>query len=167
LLTPGLAQLGPFTIAVGALVGSNISGTATLAEPSGGSTRVDVQLTTAGDHPMHIHEGPCASADPNPWYALHNVENGASGTDVSLTVADLTRAPKSILVHRSAQDIDTVVACADIVVPIVAAGGATAGVSVLPPGGEPQLPLRPVVASLLLAVGSVGLYLRRRTRFGA
>jgi hypothetical protein len=159
--TPAAAQWGPFTLAVAALGGSNLSGTATLAELGDGRTRVEVQLPPdGGDHPMHVHEGPCAQVDPVPWYPLANVQQGASGTAVDLTVADLTRAPKSILVHRSPQDLDTYVACADIVLP-AAAGGAAPGVSVLPPGGEPALPLRPGVAAALFALGSLGLYVRR------
>ena len=168
-VTPVLAQRGPFTLAVAALGGSNLSGEATLADLGDGRTRVEVRLPLAGgDHPMHVHEGPCAEVDPVPWYALANVQHGASGTDVALTVADLTRAPKSILVHRSPQDLGTYVACGDIVLPAVAAPvGAAPGASVLPPGGEPALPLRPVAASVLFALGSLGLYARRRGRLGA
>jgi hypothetical protein len=165
---PVVAQWGPLTLAVAALGGSNLAGTATLADLGEGRTRVEVQLPPdGGDHPMHVHEGPCAEVDPVPWYALANVQQGASGTDVALTVADLTQAPKSILVHRSPQDLDTYVACADIVLPAAAAGGAAPGVAVLPPGGEPALPLRPVAASVLFALGSLGLYVRRRGRLGA
>ena len=166
--TPAVAQWGPFTLAVAALGGSNLAGTATLADLGGGRTRVEVQLPPdGGNHPMHVHEGPCAQVDPVPWYPLANVQQGASGTAVDLTVADLTRAPKSILVHRSPQDLDTYVACADIVLPAVAAGGAAPGVSVLPPGGEPALPLRPLAAAGLFALGSGGLLLRRRGRVRA
>jgi hypothetical protein len=165
-VAPVLAQVGPPALAFEALTGSNLSGTATLTETGGGdagSTRIDVRLSSgSGDHPMHIHEGPCATVDPAPWYALHNVQQGTSGTEVTLTVAELTRAPKSILVHRSAQDIDTWVACADIVIPAVAApAGAAPGPTVLPPGGEPVLPLRPVAAGLLFGLGALGLAVRR------
>jgi hypothetical protein len=164
---PVLAQVGPSMLPFAALTGSNLSGTATLTESAGGgagSTRIDVRLNSgSGDHPMHIHEGPCATVNPAPWYALHNVQQGTSGTDVTLTVAELTRAPKSILVHQSAQDIDTWVACADIVIPAVAApAGAAPGPTVLPPGGEPVLSLRPVAAGLLFALGALGLAVRRR-----
>ena len=165
---PALAQWAPFTLAVAALGGSNLSGSATLAPLEDGRTRIEVQLPAdGGDHPMHVHDGPCAEVDPVPWYALSDVQRGASGTDVTLTVADLTRTRKSILVHRSAQDLDTYVACADIVLPAVAAGGAAAGVSVLPPGGEPELPLRPLAAAGLFALGSVGVLVRRHGRVRA
>jgi hypothetical protein len=165
---PGLAQPGPFALAVAALGGSGLAGTATLADLGGGRTRVEVRLPPdGGDHPMHVHEGPCAAVDPVPWYPLANVQQGASGTEVDLSVADLTGAPKSILVHRSPQDLDTYVACADIVLPAAAAGGAAPGATVLPPGGEPALPVRPVAAAGLFAVGSLGLYLRRRGRRAA
>ncbi len=165
---PALAQWAPFTLAVAALGGSNLSGSATLAPLEDGRTRIEVQLpASGGDHPMHVHDGPCAEVDPVPWYALSDVQRGTSGTDVSLTVADLTQTHKSILVHRSAQDLDTYVACTDIVLPAVAAGGTAPGVSVLPPGGEPEVPLRPLAAAGLFALGSVGLFVRRCGRLRA
>jgi hypothetical protein len=127
-----LAQSAPAAIAVAPGAGSDVAGTATLADLGGGRTRVDVRLTPAGgDHPMHVHDGPCAHPNPAPRYALANVRNGASTTEVNVALTDLTRSPMSINVHRSAQAMDTVVACGDLVLP------AAAGVSVLPGGGEP------------------------------
>ena len=127
-----LAQSPPPPIAIGASGGSGVAGTATLADLGGGRTRVEVRLAPAGgDHPMHVHEGPCASPNPAPRYALANVQNGASTTEVGVALTDLSRSPMSINVRRSAQAMDTVVACGDLL-------PAAAGVSVLPGGGAPD-----------------------------
>jgi hypothetical protein len=179
-VSPAGAQTSPLTVTFVALNGSAVAGSATLTGQTDGSTKIDVRLTPAtGDHPMHIHEGTCANASPAPWYALSNVQGGASTTDVSLTLADLTRAPRSILVRQSAQALDTVVACADIVVAagaVQVAGAQTAGapapaapdVAVLPTGGEPDVSvIRPIVAFALFALGCLGLFhLRRPSRGG-
>ena len=163
LIPAALAQSSPATINFAPLNGSGITGTATLSDQGNGRTRIEVHLTPAsGDHPMHIHEGACATANPAPWYALANVQAGASTTDVNLGLADLTRTQKSILVHQSPQQLDTVVACADLVAPRgaaqVAGAQAASDVAVLPPGGEPEVPLRPVVALAFCALGGLGLF---------
>jgi hypothetical protein len=153
--TPAVAQAPP-AVTVAAQADSGVWGSAWMADLGGGKTRVDVRLTPAsGDYPTLIHDGPCASPTSAPRYALADVQNGASTTDLNVPVADLTRAPMSINVHRSQQDIATIVACGDLTA--FAAEGAT----VLPPGGEPVLPVRPVASLALLALGSLGLVLRR------
>jgi hypothetical protein len=159
--TPAVAQAPP-VVTVAAQASSGVWGSAWMADLGGGRTRVDVRLTPdSGDYPTHIHDGPCANPNPAPRYALADVQNGASTTELSVPVADLTRAPMSINVHRSPQDIATIVACGDLAVP--AGGGAT----VLPPGGEPVLPVRPGASLALLALGSLGLVLRRLGTAGA
>ena len=162
-----VAQSPPPAVTLGPVAGSGVSGTATLADLGGGRTRVEVRLAPAGGaHPMHVHEGPCANASPAPRYALADAQNGASTTDVSVALADLSRSPMSINVHRSAQAMDTVVACGDLL-------PAAAGVSVLPGGGAPgaagplAVPWRAAAALALLALGGAGLALRRIGRRGA
>jgi hypothetical protein len=164
---PVLAQSPPSPIAIGALGGSGVAGTATLTDLGGGRTRVEVRLASAGgDHPMHVHEGPCANPNPAPRYALTNVQNGASTTEVGVALTDLSRAPMSINVRRSAQAMDTVVACGDLL-------PAAVGVSVLPGGGAPGdgggpgAARRPAAALALLALGGAGLAMRRLCHRGA
>lgn len=161
-VSPAHAQSAPVAIPVAARSGSDITGSATLADLGGGRTRVEVRLThAAGDHPMHVHQGPCANPNPAPWWALANVQNGASVTEVDVAIVDMTRTPTSINVHRSVQDIDTIVSCADLVLPAVAVLPA-GGIPV--PGGERSAPDRSVAALALLAVGGLGLVLRRLGR---
>jgi hypothetical protein len=159
--TPLDAQ-GPPPVSIAAQASSGVWGSAWMADLGNGKTQVDVRLTPAsGDFPTLIHDGPCASPNPAPRYALADVQNGVSTTQLSVPVADLTRGPMSINVHQSPQDIATIVACGDLVVPT--SGGAT----VLPPGGEPVLPVRPLASLALFALGSLGLVLRRLGPAGA
>jgi LPXTG-motif cell wall-anchored protein len=164
---PAFAQSVPVSVPVEARPGSDVAGTATLADLGGGRTRIAVRLSPAeGDHPTLVHQGPCAGPNPAPWYALANVQNGASVTDVNVAIVDLTRAPMSVNVHQSVQDMDTIVACADLVLP---AGAGVAGVAVLPAGGVPpatgpSATARTLAALGLLAAGGLGLVLRRLGR---
>lgn len=96
---------------------SGISGTATLVE-QGGKTTVTIDLKGASDaveQPDHIHAGTCATLDPAPTYPLNNVVKGHSETVVDATIATLLSSPFAINVHKSAAEITTYVACADIV----------------------------------------------------
>ena len=163
------AQASVITVTLTPRSGSSESGTARLTDLGSGKTRVEVALTPAqGDHPMHIHEGTCANSNPAPKYALANVQNGASLTEVNASLSDLTQAPMAINVHKSVQDIATIAVCGDIRVPSTSAPGdgrsenrAAPDVSVLAPGGEPNLPVLPLA---LLALGASGLFLRRLGR---
>jgi hypothetical protein len=165
---PAFAQSVPVSVPVEARPGSDLAGSATLADLGGGRTRIAVRLSPAeGDHPTLVHQGPCAGPNPAPWYALANVQNGASVTDVNVAIVDLTRAPMSVNVHQSVQDMDTIVACADLVLP---AGAGVAGVAVLPAGGVPPAVPAPAAAARtlaalgLVAAGGLGLMLRRLGR---
>lgn len=96
---------------------SGISGTATFVEHDG-KTTVTIDLTGAADaveQPAHIHAGTCATLDPAPTYPLNNVVDGHSETVVDATIATLLASPFAINVHKSAEEITTYVACADIV----------------------------------------------------
>jgi hypothetical protein len=122
----------------------------------------------SGDHPMHLHEGSCANSNPAPKYALANVQNGWSLTELNASLSDLTKAPMVINVHESVPDIATIVACGDVGVPSVAAPGtgssqseAAPDVSVLAPGGEPNFA---ALTLGLMGLGASGLFLRRLGR---
>jgi hypothetical protein len=160
---PALAQSAPVALPVEPRPGSDVAGMATLTDLGGGKTRVEVRLSpAAGDHPMHVHEGLCTNPNPAPRYALTNVQNGVSMTAVEVAVADLTQAPMSINVHRSVQDMDTVIACADLALP------ALSGMAVLPAGGVPEpdgeTSGRTIAALALLIMGGLGLFMRRLGR---
>ncbi len=139
---------------------SGISGTATLVE-QGGKTTVTIDLTGASasvEQPSHIHAGTCADLDPAPTYPLNNVVKGHSETVVDATLATLLASPFAINVHKSAEEITTYVACADIV--------ASASGQVLPNTGgghdSGTLPLAPIAGLALIALGGGLFVLRRR-----
>ena len=95
---------------------SGESGTAKLT-PAGDKTKVEVSLkgTPKGvSQPAHIHEGSCAKLDPKPKYALQNVVDGKSTSEVPVSISELQKGGLAINVHKSAEDVKTYVACGDI-----------------------------------------------------
>lgn len=102
-----------------------IAGLALLAVAGSGATAQDAVPA----HPAHIHQGTCANLDPNPQYPLNNVTAAApdapfgavevSNTTVDVTLDELLASPHAINVHRSAEDIQTYIACGDIAGPVV------------------------------------------------
>lgn len=64
--------------------------------------------------PAHIHEGTCADLNPQPAFPLQDVVNGSSETDVNISLDDLTISSYAVNVHKSAEEVDTYVACGDI-----------------------------------------------------
>lgn len=94
---------------------SGITGAAAFVE-EGGNVGVGVALTgSTGVHPGHIHSGTCDDLGAV-VYPLTNVEGGISSTLVEgVTIEDLLAEPHAVNLHMSAQDIETYVACGDIV----------------------------------------------------
>lgn len=134
---------------------SGESGTATLTAVGTNQTRVVIQLKGAPANvaqPAHIHEGTCANLNPVPKYPLNNVVNGMSDTTVNVALSDLLAKPFAINVHKSAQEIQTYVACGNIVG------------SVAPATGQPRatLGLLPVALAAVAGLGLIaaGLGLR-------
>lgn len=156
------AQSSTATVQLAAQNTSGISGTATLTDLGGGKTRVVVNVTGAagGNEPAHIHEGTCATLNPAPKYPLTNVQNGASTTEVNVSLADLQKSPYAINLHKSPQDVPTYVACGDI----VAAGAQAAAPSTLPRTGDlgPSTPVGALLAMAGAAIVGLGFVLRRR-----
>ena len=95
----------------------------------------------APSHPAHIHDGDCATLDPNPAAPLNNLEprlnetdaegeddnpNEPQGTltatavlysnseDVEIAFDDVLASSHSINVHQSDEDIQTYIACGEI-----------------------------------------------------
>jgi plastocyanin len=116
--------------ALGLLVCGALSGAAQDATPA----------TSAGEaHPAHIHRGSCDKLDPQPAYPLTDVTlpamatpaatGGAtaipverSRTVVDVTLDELQTGGYAINVHKSAQDIDTYIACGNLNGAIVPGG---------------------------------------------
>jgi hypothetical protein len=98
--------------------GFDFNGTAVITEENGAVT-VEIEVSgedVVGGHPVHIHLGTCNELDPNPTYALADVDaDGLSTTLVDgVTLDDLLAEPYAINAHLSATDIATYVSCGDI-----------------------------------------------------
>ncbi|HEV8602638.1 MAG TPA: hypothetical protein VGQ68_04490 [Gaiellaceae bacterium] len=108
---------GTATVTLAEQNGSGESGTATLTKV-GDKTKVVIELSnpsaTAVAQPAHIHKGSCDNLDPQPEYALANVQSGKSTTTVDASLDKLRSGAYAINVHRSATDLKTYVACGDI-----------------------------------------------------
>jgi len=98
---------------------SGITGTATLTNLSGGKLRVEIHVTGAGpgSRPSHIHEGSCAQLNPAPKYPLANIVDGASVTELTTSLQEVTSSPHAIHMHKSPEEMPVYVACADTRVP--------------------------------------------------
>jgi hypothetical protein len=95
---------------------SGIAGTARLTTLSADRVAVEVAVNGAGaePRPIHIHEGACADLNPVPEIPLTTVVNGASTTEVDVSLQQLTSTPHAIFLHKSAVELPIFVACADI-----------------------------------------------------
>ena len=104
------------TVKLGAQNKSGETGTAKLT-PEGDKTKVEMSIKGAPkgvSQPAHIHEGSCAKLDPKPKYALQNVVDGKSTSEVPASLDSLMSGTNAINVHKSTEDIKTYVACGDI-----------------------------------------------------
>ena len=95
---------------------SGVSGTVTLAPTGADRTLVTVAVSFGAnaDMPAHIHPGSCAELVPQPRFPLENVKNGQSSTTVAVPMADLLKGDLAVNLHRSADDMRTYTACADL-----------------------------------------------------
>lgn len=95
--------------------GSGESGTATLTA-AGDKTTVVISLDNppTGPQPAHIHKGSCSKLDPTPAYALGDVADGKSTTEVDVPLQDLQDADYAINVHKSVPEAAIYVACGEI-----------------------------------------------------
>lgn len=110
---------GTLTVNLGEQNASGESGTARLTA-EGDKTKVVLDVrnpsaTMASEtQPAHIHKGSCAKLDPTPAYPLADVMDGKSTSTVDVKLDDLRTGAFAINVHKSAQEIQTYVACGDI-----------------------------------------------------
>ena len=107
------------TVNLGEQNGSGESGTARLTA-QGDKTKIVLDLRNPSammaseTQPAHIHKGSCAKLDPTPAYALADVMDGKSVSTVDVKLDVLRQGAFAINVHKSAEDIQTYVACGDI-----------------------------------------------------
>jgi hypothetical protein len=148
------AQQQTVTVTLNSQNNSGITGTATLTDLGGGRTRVVIQASGAGagPEPAHIHPGSCAQLDPTPAFALTNVTNGSSTTDVDGSLQQLTSGSYAVHMHKSQDELTVYVACGDI--------AGTAQPATLPRSGDlGDVPAAAGLAGLGLVL--VGLLARR------
>ncbi len=93
---------------------SGVSGTVTLTEIGAARTQVIVSVDPAGhpDMPAHIHPGTCDDLVPQPRYALANVMNGQSVTEVPASIDELLAGDVAVNLHKSNAELDVYTACA-------------------------------------------------------
>jgi hypothetical protein len=111
-----LAQDKPVTVDLFPQNASGEKGTVTLT-PEGDKTQVVIKLAGAPNgvqQPAHIHDGSCAKLDPKPRVPLQNVVGGTSTTALDMKLEDIMSKGGAINVHKSAADVKTYVACADL-----------------------------------------------------
>ncbi len=106
---------GEVTVELAEENGSGQSGTATLV-PEGEGTRVTIELSNSpgAAQPVHIHPGTCEDLDPKPAYPLEDVAGGSSESMENTSLEELQNGDFAINVHKSADEIETYVACGDI-----------------------------------------------------
>jgi len=145
---------------VESLNNSGISGAVRLIETAPGKLRVEARVTGAGagPQPMHIHDGTCNDMNPEPKIPLTNVVNGASTTELDLSLRQLFATPHVIYLHKSPEELPVMVACANIT--------GDGQVSTIPSVGEADLWVEsaPWMAGLGIALTGAGYALRRCVR---
>lgn len=95
---------------------SGVEGEVRLVEIGADRTRVEIEVDPAGHEsmPAHIHPGSCQDLVPQPTYALENVVDGRSTTEVSASLEALTSGGQALNLHRSNQEMDVYTACVDL-----------------------------------------------------
>ena len=95
---------------------SGVTGTVTLTPLGDDRTTVVVDVDPAGhpDMPGHIHPGTCAEPVPQPKYPLENIRDGASTTEVPVSLDDLLADTVSINLHYSNEHMEISTACVDL-----------------------------------------------------
>jgi hypothetical protein len=159
------AQPSSITVSFQPMNDSGVTGMATLTA-EGDRTRVSLTINgITGDHPDHIHRSTWANPEPVPTYPLSDVvlnpadDMGHSETVVDVPLATLLEEPHLILIHKSHEEINVYVACADIVQsgPMPATGvGATIGER-----WSSQGPVMALGLAIALLFGVIALRLNR------
>lgn len=105
---------------------SGISGTATLTS-EGEKTQVRLDLQgEIGDNPAHIFAGDCTDYDAKPAYDLETVgADGVSESTIDVALADLQASAYQISIHKSPDNLGTIVSCGTIASGAVTVAAAT------------------------------------------
>lgn len=95
---------------------SGVNGRVTLTALDDATTRVVIEVDPAGhpSMPAHVHPGSCTELVPQPTYALENVLDGHSTTEVSAPLDELLAGGQALNVHRSNEEMDVYTACVDL-----------------------------------------------------
>jgi hypothetical protein len=103
----------PLRIPLDTMNGSGESGVAILTA-DGSKTIVELQMKGgSGDpQPAHFHTGTCDNYGPRPLYPLRAVVHGSSTTTLDVPIEKLTAGDLVVNVHKSFDDIATIVSCA-------------------------------------------------------
>lgn len=115
--SPALALDDVISVTLDALNDSGQSGSATLI-PEGKQTRVAIELSNAPSgvaQPAHIHLGRCDNLDKAPKYPLEAVKGGRSVTVLPVSLDTILKERSAINIHKSAAEVQTYVACGNIV----------------------------------------------------
>ena len=104
------------TVELDTLNDSGVTGSAVLTDLGDGTTRVEVDVDPAGhpDMPAHIHPGTCVDLVSQYTYALQNVIDGQSTTEVEASLDELFAGDLALNLHFSSEDFGTYTACADL-----------------------------------------------------
>ena len=95
---------------------SGVTGTVTLTPVGSDRTRVTIDAEPAGNPsmPAHIHPGTCDELVPQPKYALENVLNGSSVTEIAVPADELRADQVALNIHRSNAELDVYTACIEL-----------------------------------------------------
>src|SRR5215207_5770605 len=142
----------------------NDSGLSGMAELTARRQRTEVSMQingVVGENPTHIHTGTCDDLDPNPKYPLNNVELnttelvGTSDSVVDVPLDELLANPHLILIHKSAEELNTYYACGNIVAD-TAGTNVTEEASVTGGGATDEAAARTAGRSESHAMGNMG-----------
>jgi hypothetical protein len=111
-VTPVSSAEAPVEIHLNAMNGSAETGIAILT-PQGAKTIVELKMSgaPADPQPAHFHSGTCESYGPRPLYPLRAVVKGGTTTTLDVPIEKLLAGDLVINVHKSFDDIATVVSC--------------------------------------------------------
>jgi hypothetical protein len=110
---PARAAETAIEIHLNARNGSGETGVAILT-PQGAKTVVELKMIggPSDAQPAHFHTGTCDDYGPRPLYPLRAVTKGVSTTTLDVPIDKLTAGDLVVNVHKSFDDIATIVSCA-------------------------------------------------------
>ena len=98
-------------------MGSTQFGEAVLRELDGTRTRIEISVGVGGadsTQPVRIFRGSCDALAPEPEYALEDVIDGESATELEVAFDELLDAERAITVHEAPALLRLLAACGEI-----------------------------------------------------